>query len=178
MLVRTTLVLGVLFLLIAAARSAQNDADTPTTQPTTQPAESRTTLPRPEQADILRNLLGRRDLVVPVVAPRSADRPGADAGVGPDGHPLLIEGTMIVERPGRLIRDENHPRFVFHLGGDTGSPRTMELLRNQVLETMEREAEAGFTEFIISAEVTRYRGANFLLLRKVLRRTDDGNIGP
>jgi hypothetical protein len=54
----------------------------------------------------------------------------------------------------------------------------MEFNKNRWLEAMEAEAEAGVTEFIISAEVTRYRGRNYLNLLKYRRQISHGNLTP
>jgi hypothetical protein len=153
-------------------------------EPTSQPAEKPkpSSLRKPSQADILRDLL-RPQRPKPIAPETDA---GADAGGAATTQPadgtgrqaLLLEGAFLVERPGRLVVEEGQPMFVFHADGSTGVRRTLQILPNQLLETMEREAEAGFTEFIISAEVTSYRGDNYLLLRKVLRRVGHGNLGP
>lgn len=159
-------------------RSQEPDTRPADTQPATRPADADTTLRKPAQADILKNLLGRQDRLRPI-RPRPSDE-GSEGGAGaePDGQPLLLEGTFLVERPGRLMREDGRAVFVFRVDADAAASRSMPILENQLLETIEREAEAGFSEFIVSAEVTRYRGRNFLLLRKVLRRVGHGNIGP
>lgn len=164
-------------LLATAEDRPQPESQPATSQPATRPADARTTLRKPAQAEILRNLLEQQDRPTPIQPDAPAQRE-ASAGIGPDGQPLLIEGTSLIERPGRLMREGGRSKFAFHAEGDTEAPRTMEILESQLLETMEREAEAGFSEFIISGKVTRYRGQNYLLLWKVLRRTSHGNVGP
>ncbi len=149
-----------------------------TSQLASRPAEPSTILRKPEQAEILRNLLTQQDRPVPVKPRTDAGRAETAARMASAGRPLLLEGTFLVERPGRLVMEEGRAKFVFHVDGTSPEPCTMQLLENQLLETLEREATAGFSEFIISAEVTRYRGSNYLLLRKVLRRTSHGNLGP
>ena len=127
--------------------------------------------------EILRNLLDQEDRPAPI-QPQSGPAPATEAALGSDGQPLLVEGTSLVERPGRLVHEDDKSKFVFNIGGSDQKTRKMEILENQLLETMEQEAEAGFAEFIISAQVTRYRGQNYLLLRKVLRRVSHGNLSP
>jgi len=149
------------------------DEKKPTSQPTTQPSARRT----PEQARILEGLLTARDRPAPIKPtpqPPSAHTPAAPAQ--PEG--LRVEGTFIVERPGRLTRQSGRSVFTFNPSDGPKKPVSMLILENQLLEIMEREAAAGFSEFIISAEVTTYRSQNYLLIRKVLRRTSHGNIGP
>lgn len=146
-----------------------------------QPAVPPSSLRKPSQADILRDLLRQqRPQPIPAQSAGSADeREIGDADErGRHRRTQLLEGSFLVERPGRLVHEGGQAKFVFIPEGDDGTARTLELLPNQLLETMEREAEAGFTEFIISAEVTAYRGSNYLLLRKVLRRVGHGNISP
>lgn len=152
----------------------------PATQPATKPDQPQGVQRKPVQAEILRNLLSREERPRPI-EPRES-RPIARDGKAPTvdaaGQPLFVEGTVLSERPGRLVHEAGRAKFVFRVDDSNASPRTMELLETQLLEVMERESEAGFTEFIITAEITRYRDQNYLLLRKVLRRTGHGNIGP
>lgn len=164
--------------LIGSAQDASSPADQPpASQPATQPAEQQTTLRKPEQARMLQILLDQQDRPVPIKA-QTALSGGGPGESAPDRIPLLLEGTLLVERPGRLSRDEERPKFTFRSESGSAGPRAMPILESQLLETMEREADAGFNEFIITAEVTRYRGQNYLLLRKVLRRTEHGNLSP
>jgi hypothetical protein len=170
-----------LLLLLAPAGGQPQEADAtqpPATQPTSQPAEPRSTLRKPSQARILENLLNRADRPLPIKAQTRLEPAESSSDPGVQRFPLLLEGTFLPERPGRLVREEGRARFVFIADGSAAATRSMPILESQLLETMEREAEAGFSEFIISAEVTRYRGQNYLLLRKVLRRTEHGNLGP
>jgi hypothetical protein len=167
-------------LLFVAQEQASRPATKPAeTQPASQPAG--TTLRNPEQIEILKNLLNRQDRAMPV-RPQPAQKPGQEAptsqATDAEGHPLLLEGTFLSERPGRLVREEGRAKFVCYIDGGGQAPRAIEILESQLLEAMEREAEAGFSEFIVSGEVTRYRGRNYLLLRKILRRVDNGNLGP
>ena len=155
-----------------------------TTQPaTTQPAEQRSTLRRPAQADIIRNLLRDREqtgLILPR-NPDSTTSPGVtEIQPAEDGDraTLLADGTGLVERPGRLIWEKGKPVFVFIMQEGGSRLQSMELLPNQLLEALEQEAERGISEFVISARVTRYKGENYLLLRKVLHHVNHGNISP
>lgn len=173
-----TLAVACTAMLVGQVEPQEPDTKPADSQPATRPAETGTTLRKPAQADILKNLLGQRDRLRPIRPQPSEEPSEAGAGVGPDGLPLLLEGTFLVERPGRLMREDGRAVFVFRVDADRAASRSMPMLENQLLETMEGEAEAGFSEFIISAEVTRYGGRNFLLLRKVLRRVGHGNIGP
>jgi hypothetical protein len=145
-------------------------------QPTTRPTGTSGTLRKPVQAEMLKKLLAQKDRPVPIQP--QTDPAHARPGPGPDGRTLLLEGTSLTERPGRLVREGGRAKFVFHLDGESQAPRSMPILESQLLEMMEKEAEAGFQEFIVSGEVTRYRGTNYLLVRKVLRRTGEDNLSP
>ena len=178
-----TFVIAGVTLLFAQPADPQAAPQTPppTSAPASQPAKPPSALRKPAQADILSDLLRpqRAQPIQPLNEDRAAE--GGAASSQPGAHPaqaLLLEGAYVVERPGHFIVEEGHPKFTFYADGNSTTRRTLELLPNQLLETMEREAEAGFTEFIISAEVTSYHGENYLLLRKVLRRVGNGNVSP
>ncbi len=90
---------------------------------------------------------------------------------------MLLDQSMIFDRPARLVVENGRPMLVLTLEG-SNRPRRLQLLRNQMLEAMERESQAGFREFTVTVEVTRYQGENYALIRKLLRRVDNGNLGP
>ena len=154
----------------------------PETQPTSRPTDSNPTLRRPAQAEILKNLLARDERAAPIRPQEPQTKPGRagrpPATVDAQGQPLLLEGTFLVERPGRLVREDGRPKFIFHPDASSSATRTIEIVPNQLLEAMERETDAGFSEFVVSAEVTRYKGSNYLILRKILRRVAHGNLSP
>lgn len=166
---------GLLCLAFAQDKPAE-PASQPASAPTTQPADP--VLRQPEQADLLRKLLARRQRPEPILPRHEGASASTEPKVGPDGHPLLVEGTFIAERPGRLEHADGEAYYVFNLDGEGAGPRRIPILKNQLLELMEQEAQAGYQDFIVSADVTRYRGSNYLLLRKVLRRLSNGNLGP
>jgi hypothetical protein len=151
------------------------------TQPATRPADGNSTLRKPAQAEILKSLLGRDERPTPIhpqdPAPRDGARP-TPTGAAVDGRTLMLEGAFLVERPGRLVHEDGRAKLVISPEAEGKGPRTLEILPNQLLEAMEHEAEAGFTEFIVSAEVTRYKDANYMILRKMLRRVGHGNLSP
>ena len=176
------LLIALAFTLVSAAPQEPPAPIPPAdSQPTSQPAGSGSSLRKPQQAEILRKLLLQREPTQPILPTPDATTPAETASqpaTGTSPGQLLVDGTFIVERSGRLVIENNRALFVFHVDGDNLDLPAMELNPNQLLETMEREAELGFTDFVISAEVTRYRGHNFLNLRKVLRRIEHGNLGP
>lgn len=148
-------------------------------QPASQPA-GRTVSPRnPTQARILEALLRDAEQARPrpILSAPEAGR-GTQAG-SDDGVSLLPDGYGLNERPGRLVCGEGRVEFHFASGSPAGdAPAVMEFNKNRWLEAMEAEAEAGVKEFIISAEVTRYRGRNYLNLLKYRRQISHGNLTP
>jgi hypothetical protein len=180
-MLRTLLATLVAVSLTAAAQQSRDDgAQPPASQPASEPAV-RSAPRNPTQARILEELLRgtepRQAKPILPVTPGGSSAPGAET---PNGNAsLLLEGTVLIERAGRLVRLGD--RVEFHFKG--GSPAenaadAMEFNKNGLLEAMEAEAAAGVEEFIISAEVTRYRGANYLLLRKYRRQIAHGNLSP
>jgi hypothetical protein len=149
---------------------------------TTQPVAPRS-LRRPEQTEIIQNLLRDREPSIMIVPqdPEAVigDRVPTTRPVGEAYEPLLlVDGAIVVERPGRLLYEEGTPVFAFFTLEAGPQLKAMELLPNQLLEAVEREAKLGSPEFVISGRVTRYRGKNYLLLLKALRRVEHGNFAP
>ena len=164
-------------------------APAPATQPTaTQPATSKPTATRPaptsqttrrsEQMEIIQNLL--RAERTKLILPQGAESVGQTdvMNAGADRAPILVDGTILVDRPGRLIVEQGKPTFVFHAESEGAKLTSMEILPNRLLEAMQREAQTAAPDFVISAEVTRYANHNYLLLRKVVRRVGHGNLAP
>jgi hypothetical protein len=161
------------------AGQGKPQAGQPASAPATQPITR-----KPQQVDILQKLLERQARAEPIPA-REPDSQatgrrtsGNGMGTSVDSATLLLEGTMLIERPGHFVLDGDRAEFVFTPDGSQRVLPAMEILRTQLLETLESEAQRGGTEFIISAEVTRYHKKNYIILRKVLRRVDNGNISP
>ncbi|MGD8451094.1 MAG: hypothetical protein PVJ57_04695 [Phycisphaerae bacterium] len=151
-----------------------------TSQPTdTQPAAGNQGVRPPAQVEIIENLLRDRDRST-LILPQDPESIARDArpATGSGGQ-LLAEGTMLVERPGRFVVQDGKPTFIFHSIEAGPALRQMELLPNGFLEALEGEAErVDNPEFVISGEVTCYRGRNYLLLTKILRRSSHGNLAP
>jgi hypothetical protein len=159
---------------IALARAALAQDSRPADGATPQPAASQPGFRKPRQADELAPLLRQQEArpINPVVVGR-----GERVNLERDRQRgLLADGVTVPDRAGRLLHEADRPMFEF--ATEDGSRHRMELLRNSLLEAMEQELATGADEFIVSAEVTRYRGANYMLLRKVLRRVTNGNLSP
>ncbi|MGE3182046.1 MAG: hypothetical protein AB7N71_10475 [Phycisphaerae bacterium] len=137
----------------------------------------------PKQVEILRDLIRRREQPTQIITPSRQSQPASPQYVELSGSGLaqnarlLREGSMVVERPGRFVIENKTPMFVFTPQGEQ-EPRTLEINKNEFLEALEQAAANGSREFVISAEVTRYRGRNLLTLKKVLQRVSNGNLSP
>ncbi|MBI4582171.1 MAG: hypothetical protein HY718_20915 [Planctomycetes bacterium] len=138
--------------------------------------------PRPE--DIIRRLLDsnpRRAVVLPGTMPAgvaaSPAGPVAEGDARADPQ-LWPEETILVDRPGRVVPGDKWWTFSFEDRSASAARKPIRLLPNRMLENA--IASGGDTTLgvvlIVSGEVTEYRGANYLLLRKVLVQRDWGNF--
>ena len=147
-------------------------------QPTSAPAR---VMPRsPAQARILQELLrGTERPHQPIISrDPQAEEPGESTRPSVRGG-LLLEGEIITDVAGRLVRAGERSEFHFISGGPVdGAPSVMEFNHNGLLEAMEIETENGIEGFVISAEVTRYRGKNYLNLLRYQRQRSHGNLAP
>lgn len=139
------------------------------------PRSTEPRLPNEAQERVLQGLLrdqSRRP--IPRRVPETgqpADTPGAD------DRALLLEGQMLVMRQGRLETLSDRAEFHFYNADESGLAM-IELLPNQTREFMERLYESGITEFVITGEIQRYRGKNYLLVRKADPHRGNGNLAP
>lgn len=153
----------------------------PTTQPSasrptaTQPARPPMTQRRPVQARIYQELL-QREAVRPVVPTRGGEEMANPAQAADNSAGLLLEGETVHNRRVRLARNGDRVELIFR--SEDGGPSSLIALENQLLEVMERESESGAREFIITGELTAYRGKNYIRVLKVLRPLDNGNLTP
>jgi len=153
--------------------ATQTSDPAPATQPTSQAA------PRtPVQADIYRQLLREQERPTRILPtdPSAQLEPESAAGMSPSG--LRLDGTMLVDRPGRLVRTDDRSLFRFSSSGADEFPATLEFNKNGLLEAMERESELDRGEFYITAVVSTYRGSNYLTLLKYRRQVSNGNLSP
>jgi hypothetical protein len=171
---------GFAVLLLVAALFAQE----PTTQPTTQPSDT-AVLERMLQELPEAGPVGHKGLFPTQPGQQPAEprppAPGVDGSpANPDlrEEPLRPEGSTIVDRAGRLVRDGEWWAFAFESEGRVLRERPLRLLPNRMLEFMETASAGGRSSvvFIVSGQVTEYHGANYLLARKVLVERDLGNL--
>jgi hypothetical protein len=109
------------------------------------------------------------------------DSRSADAAPGRRAHrPLapLLEGTPLVNRPGRLVASGSWWTFVFESGDLQAPEAPMKVLPNLNLELMVQVHELGAPGlvFVVSGDVTAHQGENYLLARMALQRPDLGNL--
>lgn len=165
----------------AAAPLAKPPAvsETPSQVPPQEPADE------PRAEEIIAELMESKPLravVLPDHEVRPPDdattRPAADASPASGRRLLWVEDTMLVDRPGRVVPGDRWWMFAFEDKGEAPEARPVPILPNRMLETalaMSGGASKG-TVFIVSGEVTEYRGGNYLLMRKVLVQPDMGNL--
>lgn len=134
--------------------------------------------------DILREFQQERPVAEPLLprdqqGERSVLEPLSDESAS-SGGARLPDGHILVDRTGRLLREGNWwvIAFIADNHPDAAPEPPMKLLPNRMLERMVRESEsAGATvEFVVSGEVTDFLGENYLLLRKLMRKRDLGNL--
>ena len=62
--------------------------------------------------------------------------------------------------------------------GFLGSATAQSAYPSKTVTMVVPTAAGGTTDFVITAEVSQYRGSNYLTLRKVLKRVSNANITP
>lgn len=158
-----------------------------TSQPASRPATAQDPEPRrePSSTEILRKLQeeSRREAKgivrggVPGTRPEPIEQDPGNA-IAPLEGKLLPDGSRLVDRSGRLAKAEDYMTFSFESRGKGAPERPIRLLPNRLLEDMEMYSEGGAKPvvFVISGEVTEYRGVNYLLIQKLLVRPSTGNL--
>lgn len=147
------------------------------------PSEDKSRLPKR-----LREALLALPRTTPLVRSHSEEDTQKDTGgVGDNrwlsvgaGQGELKDGYMIVDRVGRMIYDRGDQKliFVFEADGSNLAEPPIAIHPSQLLEVVERKIalSSRVLRFRVSGQVTRYRGRNFLLLRKMLTVKDLGNL--
>lgn len=190
------LLCALLLITAGAALSAQQKPDNKqpaaTSQPgVSKPAETNKDPDPPREAspaEILKRLQeDTRNLPRQVTRPTEhgstrrrvpAPNPDDRNAILPAAHKLLPDGSRIVDRPGRLTSEGEYFTYSFESRGRGAPEMPIRLLPNRLLEDMEI-ASAGGTKhivFVVSGEITEYRGVNYLLVQKLLARPTMGNL--
>jgi len=95
-----------------------------------------------------------------------------------DSQSLLLDGSPLVNLPGRLVREGSWWTLAFESDRPGAAEPPIRLLPNQALEMMIRTSKNGSIGLvlIVSGEATLYNGENYLMIRSVTRRMDLGNL--
>ncbi|HRX87520.1 MAG TPA: hypothetical protein P5572_21045 [Phycisphaerae bacterium] len=134
--------------------------------------------------DILKEFQKERPVAEPLMPKPMPEEDGeavqADGGVAAGSSARLPDGYILVDRTCRLVRDGDWWEVVFKSDNhpETAGEPPLKLLPNRMLERMVRESQstAGSVEFIVSGEVTDFMGENYVLLRKLMRKREMGNL--
>ncbi len=133
----------------------------------------------PTAEDILRTLREQRPVneVLKPVPPMPGET--TPVGITTSGR-LLPEGTAVVSRPGRLVREADWWTFAYESDHLDHPEPPIKLLPNRNLEFMVGAAEGVTTGlvFVVSGEVTVFQGENYLLTTVAMRRTTPSNLRP
>ncbi len=86
--------------------------------------------------------------------------------------------SFVIDRPGRVLPDGDGWSFAFENRGNHPSDKPLRLLPNRLLETALAQSAGGSrgVVFLVTGEVTVYKGRSYMLLRKVIARRDLGNL--
>ncbi len=132
-----------------------------------------TTVSPEEVISALKNR-GPREVILTPPTPRLQPSIGRDLSASA----LLMDGSALIRRPGRIVRDGDWWTLVFESDRPDYAEAPQKLLPSRGVEMMLQTTEHGRSGivFIVSGEVTRFKNANFLLPRAVVRRTENGNL--
>lgn len=156
--------------LVVRSVTRQLGAALPANQPTVPAPRPATTAPADEVLQKMK-ALEPSDSSLGVDESESRGQPTAA------GSRLLLDGTAVVRRVGRLTRHDNWWLFSSDSDHADSVDVPMRLLPNQALDMMIRDVEAGgASSFTLSGEATLFFGENYLLPRVATRKTDLGNL--
>ncbi|MCK4658945.1 MAG: hypothetical protein KAV82_05430 [Phycisphaerae bacterium] len=184
------LLLGIACAVASISATAEDPKSKPSSKPTTQAKEqhspsggeddsSTRTPPGVSAEDLLDAFQKDRPTRVPITPSGEYDEKTTEHDARGSGiSQRLPDGFFLVDRVGRVTKDGDWYVFVFEGYSESHPEPPMKLLPNQLLERMALEAEgtADSPTFIISGEVTEFKSENYLLLRKLLRRRNLGNL--
>ncbi len=190
------LIIGVATATAAAQMSMDAPAPAPATQPSTPeaapppPAPTQSAPTQPSAANVLENLLKDKPESNPNARTAVPAPPGGTTAAAipalPNVTPVTIntnrlrEGQMVLQRAGRLAKDEKTGNwyFTFDADGNNMQDPPMQLIPSRFLMAME-DATVNGTQplrFRVSGMVTEYRGKNFLWVQQmeILRDVNKG----
>jgi hypothetical protein len=157
-----------------AAAPVSTPAQPPQPLVTTPPAATRPTNRSAEET--LRQMLQPQGSAARPLTPAPADAPPAvdeTSGVNavapnaPSQH-VMREGTLLLDRLGRLTRGDDGFEFTLAADGRAMSDPPLKLLPNRKLMQLEDRVQSSYRDLQIrvSGEVMEYRGRNYLLLQR------------
>lgn len=202
MLIRRLLIAFALIAAVSPLMAAEPEkpaaSATTTTKPAPAPAPAPKSDKRPTAEDVMNDLTGRIERnpaiepsqkipsnVAPM--PNSATAIAEDAGAAVQGvapgasmGKLRREGEFVINRPGRLVRAPQSGILLFAFDSDAANSTEppviiMPCAYLQYMEDLARE-RGDRVVFVISGQVTSYRGANYLLPTNVRLGIDRGNL--
>lgn len=184
------LALPALLTVVCVTVAATNSTSGGHPLPPVSAATSQSAATRPANTETAADLLIKQLLMEkpsrPIMGEVPSEQPPVDtqpAAAPPElASPIpLPPGSIIADRLGRLAKDTETGAWTFHFESEKNVLREppIRLLPNRLLEYMEEVSDSGRRagiKFYISGEVTEYRGARFLLLRKVLVEREMGAL--
>jgi len=169
-------------LLVTLSLTAADDEPAADVAATSRPA-SRPANPEVTADAMIRQLMtGRaRRAVLPATTTAPAAQPATPAPAEIVKPLPMPPGAMIVERVGRLIKDDaaNWWRFHFSSERDVLYEAPMRVLPNRMLEAMETILENSVrtrVRFNVTGEITTYRGHRYLLIRRMRVKRELGAL--
>jgi len=151
----------------------------PAAPPTTTPATHPITSARDRLDSMLKPQVNTGRILQPILDPPKIDVSTIGvAVVAPAAKPvnLMHEGSFIVDRTGRLTRtaDGQQWELTFEADGRAMQDPPMLILPNLNLMKMETTVADNNRDvrFLVTGVVTEYKGRNYILLEKVVERTD------
>lgn len=135
--------------------------------------------PRPDASaeEVLAAMQAQKPLeavLPPGASPSDGEGP---TGAVTDSDSLAPDGTPLMNRIGRLVRQGSWWTLVSDSDRPDQPDRPLRLLPNQSVESMVRGTQhSGGGVFTVSGELTMFDGENYLLTRVATRRVDTGNL--
>ena len=181
---RALVVLIVATLPVCASLLAQTPPTSPPLPPATRPALSPIQQQQQRSAEeMLRQMLQPSTQAAQPLKPLPDEPVPADITGGPNAvapsattQPLMIEGSLVLDRVGRLTRGAvpGTWQFTFDSDGRNLTDAPLILLPNKNLSKLEDLWNNSYRDMRlrVSGEVTEYRGRNYLLLQRWVQVPD------
>ncbi|MCG3136381.1 MAG: hypothetical protein HJJLKODD_00213 [Phycisphaerae bacterium] len=152
-----------------------------------QPATTDSTSSSADAADNILDLMEEKSPTATPLEPDAMepnDEPPAPASE--ETRPLVLEetsklwpeGSLQVDRVGRLVREIDWWTFAFESQSDREGERSVRIVPNLALQEMERLSASGQRPqlFRITAEVTNYQGQAYFVIRRIMLLPPSDNL--